>query len=327
MALFRVTLACGATDRTMPLIVGDVRPAGIDLTFLRMYPEEVFWRMTRHAEFDAAEMSLSSYLLRRSRGDDAVLAIPVYTSREFRHSCIWVRSDAGIETPGHLKGMRMGVPEYQMTAAVWIRGLLSDDYGVAPSDLDWFSGGLYQPGREEKLPISIPGVRITAIQAHQTLSDMLLDGELDAIMGPRPPSGFPGPKVRRLFEDFKAVEQAYFRRTGVFPIMHTVVIRRELLDREPWVARSLYDAFCEAKARATARLSEAVVLAVTLPWLIAEVESTQALMGEDYWPYGLERNRAALETLVRYSCEQGLAQQAVAIEELFAPTTLDDYRI
>jgi 4,5-dihydroxyphthalate decarboxylase len=311
----------------MPLIVGDVRPAGIDLTFLRMYPEEVFWRMTRHAEFDAAEMSLSSYLLRRSRGDDAVLAIPVYTSREFRHSCIWVRSDAGIETPGHLKGMRMGVPEYQMTAAVWIRGLLSDDYGVAPSDLDWFSGGLYQPGREEKLPISIPGVRITAIQAHQTLSDMLLDGELDAIMGPRPPSGFPGPKVRRLFEDFKAVEQAYFRRTGVFPIMHTVVIRRELLDREPWVARSLYDAFCEAKARATARLSEAVVLAVTLPWLIAEVESTQALMGEDYWPYGLERNRAALETLVRYSCEQGLAQQAVAIEELFAPTTLDDYRI
>jgi 4,5-dihydroxyphthalate decarboxylase len=327
MALFRVTLACGATDRTMPLIVGDVRPAGIDLTFLRMYPEEVFWRMTRHAEFDAAEMSLSSYLLRRSRGDDAVLAIPVYTSREFRHSCIWVRSDAGIETPGHLKGMRMGVPEYQMTAAVWIRGLLSDDYGVAPSDLEWFSGGLYQPGREEKLPISIPGVRITAIQAHQTLSDMLLDGELDAIMGPRPPSGFPGPKVRRLFEDFKAVEQAYFRRTGVFPIMHTVVIRRELLDREPWVARSLYDAFCEAKARATARLSEAVVLAVTLPWLIAEVESTQALMGEDYWPYGLERNRAALETLVRYSCEQGLAQQAVAIEELFAPTTLDDYRI
>jgi len=327
MPLVRVTLACGATDRTLPLIVGDVRPAGIDLTFLRMYPEEVFWRMTRHAEFDAAEMSLSSYVLRRSRGDDALLAIPVYTSREFRHSCIWVRSDAGIASPHDLKGKRMGVPEYQMTAAVWIRGLLSDDYGVRPSDLDWFSGGLYEPGREEKVAISIPGVQITAIGAQQTLSHMLLDGELDAIMGPRPPSGFPGPKVRRLFEDFKSVEQAYFQRTGVFPIMHTVVIRRELLDREPWVARSLYDAFCEAKARATAQLSEAVVLAVTLPWLIAEVESTQALMGEDYWPYGLERNRAALETLVRYSCEQGLAQRDVAIEELFAPSTLDDYRI
>src|SRR3982075_3394748 len=144
MAALRVTLACGATDRTQPLIVGDVRPAGTELTFLRMYPEEVFWRMTRHAEFDAAEMSLSSYLLRRSRGDDAVLAIPVFTSREFRHSCIWVRSDAGIYSPQDLKGKRMGVPEYQMTAAVWIRGLLSDDYAVAPSDMDWFSGCLVE---------------------------------------------------------------------------------------------------------------------------------------------------------------------------------------
>jgi 4,5-dihydroxyphthalate decarboxylase len=323
----RVTLACGATDRTLPLIVGDVRPQGIDLTFLRMYPEEVFWRMTRHAEFDAAEMSLSSYVLRRSRGDDSLLAIPVYTSREFRHSCVWVRADSGIESPADLKGTRMGVPEYQMTAAVWIKGFLSDDFGVVPSDMHWYSGGLYQPGREEKLPISIPGVDLQAIRPDQTLSDMLLDGELDAIMGPRPPHGFPGPRVRRLFADFRSVEVDYFTRTGVFPIMHTVVIRRELLDREPWVARSLYDAFCESKARAMALLSESVVLSVTLPWLIAEVESTIALMGNDYWPYGVEPNRRAIETLVRYSCEQGLAERSVAIEELFAPSTLDDYRI
>jgi 4,5-dihydroxyphthalate decarboxylase len=323
----RVTLACGATDRTMPLIVGDVRPAGIDLTFLRMYPEEVFWRMTRHAEFDAAEMSLSSYLLRRSRGDDAVIAIPVFTSREFRHSCVWVRADAGVEAPADLKGKRMGVPEYQMTAAVWIRGVLSDDFGVAPTDMQWFSGGLYQPGREEKLPINIPGLSLRAIEPEQTLSDMLLEGELDAIMGPRPPRGFPGPRVRRLFPDFRHVEAEYFKRTGVFPIMHTVVVRRDLLDREPWVARSLYDAFCAAKARATAQLSEAVVLSVTLPWLIAEVEATQALMGDDYWPYGVEPNRAAIATLMRYSCEQGLAQRTFPVEELFAPSTLDDYRI
>jgi 4,5-dihydroxyphthalate decarboxylase len=323
----RVTLACGATDRTMPLILGDVRPAGIDLTFLRMYPEEVFWRMTRHAEFDAAEMSLSSYVLRRSRGDDSVLAIPVYTSREFRHSCVWVRADADIHTPADLKGTRMGVPEYQMTAAVWIRGFLSDDFGVQPTDMHWFSGGLYEPGREEKLPISIPGLALQAIGPDQTLSAMLLQGELDAIMGPRPPRGFPGPRVRRLFPDFRQVEVDYFNRTGVFPIMHTVVIRRELLDREPWVARSLYDAFCAAKTAAMTQLTEAVVLAVTLPWQIAEVESTIALMGEDYWPYGVERNRRALETLMRYSCEQGLAQRGVPIEELFAPSTLDDYRI
>src|ERR1700716_328024 len=151
----RVTLACGATDRTMPLIVGDVRPAGIDLTFLRMYPEEVFWRMTRHAEFDAAEMSLSSYVLRRSDGDDSVLAIPVYTSREFRHSCVWVRAHADIHTPPDPRGTRLGVPEYQMPAAVWVRGFLSDDFGVQPTDMHWFSGVLYEPGREEKLPISI----------------------------------------------------------------------------------------------------------------------------------------------------------------------------
>jgi 4,5-dihydroxyphthalate decarboxylase len=325
--MLRVTLACGATDRTMPLITGEVRPAGIDLTFLPMYPEELFWRMTRHAEFDAAEMSLSSYLLRRSRGDDSVMAIPVFTSREFRHSCVWVRSNAGIHAPADLKGKRMGVPEYQMTAAVWIRGFLQDDFDVKPSDMRWFSGGLYQPGREEKLPISIPGVELTPLRAEQTLSDMLARGELDAIMGPRPPAGFPGPDVTRLFPDFKSVEQEYFQRTGVFPIMHTVVIRRDLLDREPWVARSLYDALCSAKARAMAHLTEAVVLAVTLPWVIAEVEATQALMGADYWPYGIEPNRRAIETLVRYSCEQGLAERGVPIDELFAPSTLDDYRI
>jgi len=226
--VLRVSLPCGATDRTMPLITGDVRPAGIDLTFLPMYPEEVFWRMTRHAEFDAAEMSLSSYLLRRSRDDDAVMAIPVFTSREFRHSCVWVRSDARIRTPADLIGKRMGVPEYQMTAAVWIRGFLSDDFAVRPADMRWFSGGLYEPGREEKLPISIPGVEINAIGPDQTLSRLLADGQLDAIMGPRPPSGFPGPNVTRLFPDFKSVEIDYFKRTAVFPIMHTVVLRREL---------------------------------------------------------------------------------------------------
>src|SRR5216683_7023698 len=324
MALLRVTLACGATDRTLPLIVGDVRPAGIDLTFLRMYPEEVFWRMTRHAEFDAAEMSLSSYLLRRSRADDSLLAIPVYTSREFRHSCVWVRADADIEVPADLKGKRMGVPEYQMTAAVWIRGFLSDDFGVQPADMRWFCGGLYQPGREEKLTIAIPGLDLHVIRADQTLSQMLQDGELDAIMGPRPPSGFPGPRVRRLFEDFRSVEMDYFFRTRVFPIMHTVVIRRELLEREPWVARSLYDAFSESKKRALAELADPVVLYTSLPWQIAEVEATSALIGEDFWPYGLEPNRKALETLVRYSCEQGLAQRPVAIESLFVPSTLDD---
>jgi 4,5-dihydroxyphthalate decarboxylase len=323
----RLTLACGTSDRTLPLIIGDVRPAGIDLTFLRMYPEEVFWRMTRHAEFDAAEMSLSSYVLRRSRGDESVMAIPVFTSREFRHACVWVRGDSDIRDPRELKGKRMGAAEYQLTANVWIRGFLQDDYGVAPADMRWFLGGLYQPGRPEKLAVSIPGVELTAIGPDQTLSQMLADGAIDAVMGPRPPYGFPGPNVRRLIADFRDVETDYFKRTGVFPIMHTVVIRSDLLDREPWVARSLYDAFCEAKRRATDELAEPVVLTTSLPWQIAEVESTKAVMGDDWWPYGVEPNRKSLETLVRYSCEQGLAQRAMPIEQLFASSTLDDYRI
>jgi 4,5-dihydroxyphthalate decarboxylase len=323
----RLTLACGASDRTLPLILGDVRPAGIDLTFLRMYPEEVFWRMTRHAEFDAAEMSMSSYILRRSRGDESVQAIPVFTSREFRHSCVWVRADSDISRPQDLQGKRMGAAEYQLTANLWIRGFLSDDYGLRPEHMRWFLGGLYQPGRIEKLAVTIPGVELQPIRPDQTLSQMLLDGELDAVMGPRPPHGFPGPHVRRLFDNFRDVEADYFTRTGIFPIMHTIVIRRDVLERDPWVARSLYDAFLESKRRAMNELRNPVVLSTTLPWQIAEVEATRALMGDDYWPYGLEPNRNTLETLMRYSCEQGIAERALAVESLFVPSTLDAYRI
>jgi 4,5-dihydroxyphthalate decarboxylase len=323
----RLTLACGATDRTLPLITGAVRPEGIDLTLLPMQPEEVFWRMTRHQEFDAAEMSLSSHVLRCSRGDEALVAIPVFPSRAFRHSCVFVRADAGIAVPADLRGKRVGVPEYQMTAAVWIRGFLSDDFGVLPGDVQWFTGGLLQPGREEKLPISVPGVCIAPLGPRQTLSELLRLGELDAVIGPRAPAGFDGARIRRLFADFRSVEMDYFHRTGIFPIMHTVVIRRALLDEAPWLARSLYDAFVAAKAQLMSALGEHVVLSVALPWLIAEVEATRALMGDDFWPYGVEPNRATLEALVRYSCEQGLAQRRVEVEELFAPSTLDEFRV
>ena len=322
-----VTLACGAYDRTLPLALGDVRPAGIDLVYLRLHVEEIFWRMTRHHEFDAAEMSFSSYLLRHSRGDDAVVAIPVFTSRMFRHSNVFVNVAAGIERPEDLRGKRIGVPEYQMTAAVWIRGFLEDDYGVRPSDARWFQGGLFQPGRIEKLAVDIPGVEITPIGAGQTLSAMLAEGELDAVIGARAPSSFDGVRVRRLFPDFKAVEMDYYRRTGIFPIMHTVVLRRELLERHPWAARSLYDAFRAAKDRLMAEIGSAPALIATVPWLLAEVEEARALMGEDYWPYGVEPNRATIEALARYSHAQGLAARLVPIEELFAPSTLDEYRI
>ncbi len=322
-----LTLACGPYDRTMPLALGDVRPAGIDLTYLRLPVEETFWRMTRHHEFDAAEMSMSSYLLRRSRGDDALVAIPVFTSRFFRHSCVFVRADAGIEKPEDLKGKRMGVPEYQMTAAVWERGFLEDDYGVRPSDMTWFRGGLEQPGRVEKLAVEIPGVDLRDIDPSDTLSAMLARGELDATMGARAPASFDGVRVKRLFPNYREVEADYFRRTGIFPIMHTVVIRKEVLEWHPWVARSLFDAFCQAKDEVMAELNNSAALAVMLPWMIGEVEEARVLMGDDYWPYGYEPNGKTLEALARYSHSQGLAARLVDPRELFAPSTLDEYRI
>jgi 4,5-dihydroxyphthalate decarboxylase len=322
-----LTLACGDYDRTVALALGDVRPAGIDLTYLRLSVEEIFWRMLRHAEFDAAEMSMSSYMVRRSRGDDSLIAIPVFTSRFFRHSCLFVNADSGIERPEDLKGKRVAVPEYQMTAAVWIRGSLQDDFGVKPSDMQWFQGGLEQPGRPEKLAIEVPGVEIRPIGPDQTLSAMLATGEVDALMGARAPSSFDGQRVRRLFPDYKRVEADYFRRTGIFPIMHAIVLRRDVLERYPWAARSLYDAFRAAKDQATARLANSVALAATLPWLIAEIEETHSLMGEDFWPYGIEPNRAALEALVRYSFDQGLSARRMEPDELFVPSTLDEFRV
>ena len=323
-----VTLACGAYDRTLPLALGEVRAQGVDLTYLPMAPEEVFWRMTRHGEFDAAEMSMSSYLVRLARGDTALVAIPVFTSRMFRHSCIWINADAGIRRPEDLKAKRMGVPEYQVTAVVWIRGFLQDDYGVAPSDMRWYRGGLIQPGRVEKLEIQPPGVELNAIDPTRTLSEMLASGEIDALMAPRPPSTYDGDHVRRLFPDFRAAEADYYRRTKIFPIMHTVVIRRELLDRHPWLARSLYDALCEAKRRTLRNLVDwPAALVTSLPWQLAETEATQALMGTDFWPYGVEPNRKTLEALARYHHDQGLSERQVSVDEMFAASTLDEYVI
>jgi 4,5-dihydroxyphthalate decarboxylase len=251
----------------------------------------------------------------------------VFTSRYFRHSCVFVNAGAGIERPADLRGKRIGVPEYQMTAAVWIRGFLEDDYGVRPTDCTWFRGGLEQTGRVEKLSIDIPGLDLRAIGEHQTLSAMLGSGELDAYLGARVPSSYDGAQVKRLFPDYRPIEEDYFRRTGIFPIMHTVVIRRELLDRHRWVARSLYDAFVAARDHLMRELADTAALHLSLPWLLPELEATRALMGDDYWPYGLEPNRRTLGALARYSASQGISARPVAIDELFAPSTLDEYRI
>jgi 4,5-dihydroxyphthalate decarboxylase len=330
MTRIQLTLACGDYDRTNALALGDVIPEGIALNYLRLPVEETFWRMLRHREFDIAEMSLSSYLMHRSRDDDFI-ALPVFPSRCFRHSCIFIHTGSGIKRPEDLVGKRVGVPEYQMTAPLWQRAVLQHDYGVPPSAMQWFQGGLEQPGREEKEHLSLPSsVMIQPIQPGQTLSRMLEDGEIDALLSARAPSSFSAERtgaVARLFPDFKQVEQEYFRRTAIFPIMHVIVLRNDVVEKYPWVGGSLYKAFFQAKERLFEQMRQTAALHLSLPWLIAELEETQHLMGADFWPYGVAANRETLDAATQYSYEQGLTPRKLSIEELFLASTLDAFKI
>jgi 4,5-dihydroxyphthalate decarboxylase len=315
-----LTLACWDYDRTAALADGRVRPEGVDLTYLDLPVEETFFRMLRFAEFDVAELSLSSYVISMARGAPFV-AIPVFPSRAFRHNGVYVRAGAGIEAPQDLVGRRVGVPEYQMSAAVWIRGILADHYGVPVGSVTYRTGGLHDPGRHEKLPIDPPGVKIEPIPPGETLAGMLVRGEIDALYSPRVPRPFlqGDLRVHRLWPDAASEEKAYVSRTGIFPIMHLVAIRRDVYEANRWVARSLYKAFEEAKAVAEARLEETAAPANLLPWSYQEVRETKAVMGEDFWPYGLEANLHTLGTFLRYSHEQGLADRLYEPSELFCP--------
>jgi 4,5-dihydroxyphthalate decarboxylase len=328
MSRLRLTLACWDYDRTRALADGRVRPEGIDLNYLSQPVEETFFRMMKFKEFDASEMSLSSYVASLGTKKPPFVAIPAFPSRFFRHSCIFVSAKSGIRKPADLKGKRVGVPEYQMTAPVWIRGILSDDYGVKVTQVQHFSGGQEEPGRVDKLNIALPAsIKLSPIGKTQTLSRMLAEGELDAFFTARAPSTFDGKKVRRLFPDSVKAEKDYFRRTKIFPIMHTVVIRREVYEQNPWVAQSLYKAFSRAKAMASQMYDQTAALAAMLPWLPTHVEEAKRELGEDWWPYGLEPNRHVLDTFLRYHHEQGLSKQRRKPEELFARETLESFKV
>ena len=326
MNKLNLTLACWDYDRTKALMDGTVQVNGINLIALNQEVEETFWRMLQYQEFDVSEMSLSSYLMNLSRGNTDLVAIPVFPSRFFRHSCIFINKNSGIQQASDLKGKRIGVPEYQMTAALWIRGILHHEYGVAPSDVKWLNGGLEQTGRAEKLKLELPdNISIQPIKSDQTLNQMLEEGELDAIVSARAPSSFlnGSSNVGRLFPNYKEVEKDYYSRTGIFPIMHLVVIKKKILDEYPWVARNLYDAFLEAKRKCLEGLKQTAALRASVPWLVSEVEETIELMGGDFWPYGIENNRATLEAALQYSYEQGLSKKLLTISDIFASTTQD----
>jgi 4,5-dihydroxyphthalate decarboxylase len=330
MDRLHLDFACGSYDRTRALQDGSVQAEGIDLTYVPVDPpEEVFWRMLMHREFDVAEMSLGSYVAGVARGDFPFVAIPAFVSRMFRHSAAYVSVASGIRRPEDLKGKRVGVPEYQMTATVWLRGILEDDFGVRPRDVRWFTGGQEHPGRREKIPLALPpDVHLERIGEDRTLSAMLLAGEIDALLAARMPSPFVdgSPGVRRLFPRYRELEADYFRRTGIFPIMHLVAIRRDIYERHRWIAQSLLKALTEAKERCARTLYDTRALRVMLPWAVDGYEEARALMGQDFWPYGLEANRTVLETFIRYAHGQGVAARRPAVDELFAPETLDTFR-
>ncbi len=321
MHKLELTLACGRYDRTQALIDGRVQPEGVDLTFIPLRPGETFWRMLNHGEFDVSEMSLSSYTILRSEGDTRFTAIPVFPSRTFRHSAIYLRADSRIERPEDLKGKRIGVGDYQMTAAVWVRGMLTHEYGVKPEDIAWVVG---KPIRSIKPP---EDVRLETIPADKTLEEMLKRGEIDALVSVMIPKAI-GKTVRRLFDDFRKVESEYYKKTGIFPIMHTLVLKTALYEQKPWLAVSFYRAFCRARDLAYQHMYDTDALTVSLPWIIDDVESTRAVFGPQVWDYSIEGSRPTLDALVSYVDEQKLSRRRMSVEELFAPNIspgLTDY--
>ncbi|MGC8474889.1 MAG: ABC transporter substrate-binding protein [Acetobacteraceae bacterium] len=328
MSRIDLAIAVGNYDRIRPLVDREVGIDGVDPNFMLLEPEEIFFRAFRHGDFDLCELSLSSFTVRTARGDCPYVGLPVFPSRAFRHTAIYVRRDR-IARPEDLRGRRLGVPEYQLTANVWARGLLEDDHGVRPEEITWVRGGLEQAGRVEKIAFTPPtGLRLETAPEDTTLAAMLARGEIDGIIAPRAPSCFGrDPNVGWLFPDPVAAASAYFRRTGIFPIMHLLGLRRDLAERYPWLPMALVKAFTASKELAMARLRDPSACKVSLPFVEERLHEAHALMGQDYWSYGLAANRATLAAFLRRHHREGLSSRAVTPEELFHPATHESFRI
>ena len=315
-----LTLACGDYDRTHPLIDGSVKPEGLELNWLVLPHFEIWTRMLNYYDFDASEISLSSYLIARTMGKP-LTAIPVFPARAFRHSYIFINTRSGIREPKDLMGKRVGLAEFQQTATVWVRGMLQHEYGVKLEGIEWFT---WVP--RSRMEIEMPKrYSVRSIPPDRKADQMLFDGELDAVICANlfPSLLSPPSHVRRLFENYEEVEAAYFRKTGIFPIMHSIALRQELWEQSPWIARSLFKAFQRAKENAYERLNDISPYKISLAWFRRPVEEQRGILGDDPWPYGLDKNRHVVGTLMQYLYEQGLAQEKLDVNKLFAPNTLD----
>lgn len=319
MGMLKLNMACGSYDRTQALMNGTVQIEGVELKYIPLGPSELFWRMLNNEEFDVSEMSLSSYTIMRSEGDHRFIALPVFPSRIFRHSCVYIHPGSGIRSPEDLRGKRVGVGDYQMTAAVWARGFLQNDYGVRPEDVHWVVG---TPVRKIRMPEKL---RIES-KPGQSLDDLLVTGKIDALISVIiPPALISGsPSVRRLFPNHREVEREYYGRTKIFPIMHTVVMKTSLLDSEPWLPVSIYKAFLRAKELNYRMIYDTNALKLSLPWLIDDLEGLRKIFGDDIWNYSIEGSRPTLEAFVAHMDEQGLTRRKMSVEELFVPNISGD---
>ncbi len=324
-----LTLAIGDYDHVRDLVSGAVPVQGIDLTCMSFSVEETFFRFARHREWDISEFSLAKYCSLRASGDDSVTAIPIFPSRTFRHSAIFVRADGPVNDAAALAGGRIGVPEWTQTATVYVRGLLQHGHGVDPAAVHWFQGGTNEPGRIEGIAFEPPeGIEITPVR-DRSLNDMLLAGELDAVIAAHPPAEFEHGtgRVVRLFSDPRAEEERYYRDTGIFPIMHVVALRSDVLERHPWAAMNLYTAFEEAKRRSLARATDFNAPRYPIPWSPANAARAQELFGPDFWPYGIENNQITLDAFLTYAHEQGVCARRLTPTELFASQVTEQFRI
>jgi len=326
----KITIACGNYDRVAAIKDGRVEVEGCEITFIPLEPEEVFFRAFRYQEFDVCELSFSSTMNMVAKNECPFVGIPAFVSRVFRHSGIFIRTDRGIKTPQDLKGKLVGLPEYQMTAPVWMRGIMEDEYGVKPTDIHWRQGGQDEPGRDERTPLKLTnGTDLQSIPEDRTLCDMFEKGELDALFTARAPEPFlrGAPNIGRLFPNYRQVEREYYKKTKMFPIMHLMGVRKSLAEQYPWLPGSLYKAFLKAKAIALKEVGELAALNVTLPWVEAETLDTIDLMGKDYWRYGIQECAHEIEALTRYSYSQGISVRKLTAEDIFAKSTFEISKI
>jgi 4,5-dihydroxyphthalate decarboxylase len=328
MSKLNLAIAVGPYDRTAPLIDGTVQIDGVDPVFMTLSPEEIFFRAFRAQEFDVCELSLSSFTVKTADGNCPYVGVPAFVSRAFRHTSMYVRTDR-VKKPEDLKGRKVGLPEYQLTANVWARAILEDDHGVKPSDIHWIRAGIEEPGRPEKITLKLPpNVKLENGPEGSTISQLLADGEIDGFMAPRPPTlKEPHPHIGWLYPDPMAAGKDYFKRTGIFPIMHLTGVRRELAEKHPWLPAAIFKAFEQAKAVALAKLADTSATKVTLPFVEEQLAATRELMGHDYWSYGLAPNRKVLDTFLRHHHSQGLSSRLVKADELFHPSTHETFKL